>query len=72
MQNMKNLAEVIGSKEIDEHIVPPLIELQNDKNWRVKLAVIEFIPLLTEFVDKDVFTNKIEPVVLNWLSDSVF
>ena len=40
---------------MDIHIVPVLIELANDKNWRVKLAVLEFIPFLSEMIDKDIF-----------------
>jgi serine/threonine-protein phosphatase 2A regulatory subunit A len=55
MQNMKSLAEVIGSDEVDTHIVPAIIQIANDKIWRVKLAIIEFIPLLAEFLDINVF-----------------
>lgn len=72
MHNMKSLAEVIGSIEMDTHIVPVLIELGNDKNWRVKLAVLEFIPFLSEMIDKDVFKNRLESVVFGWLTDPVF
>lgn len=69
---MKNLAAVIGSDEIDKHIIPAIIEMSNDKNWRVKLAIIEFIPLLCELIDKDIFKQKLESVVLGWLADNVF
>jgi serine/threonine-protein phosphatase 2A regulatory subunit A len=72
MQNMKNLAAVIGSDEIEKHIIPPILEMSNDKNWRVKLAIIEFIPLLCELIDKEVFKQKLEGVVLGWLADNVF
>ncbi len=50
MQNMKKLAEVIGDKEFDEKIIPAILELSNDKIWRVRLAVVEFIPLLADFI----------------------
>jgi len=37
---MKTLAEIIGDQEFDNHIIPGIIQLSNDKIWRVKLAVI--------------------------------
>jgi len=40
MQNMKCLAQEIGSAEVDAHIIPAIISLANDKIWRVKLAMI--------------------------------
>jgi serine/threonine-protein phosphatase 2A regulatory subunit A len=47
---MKILAEVIGDQEFDNHILPAIIHLSNDKMWRVKLAVIQFIPLLADII----------------------
>jgi serine/threonine-protein phosphatase 2A regulatory subunit A len=72
MQNMKSLAEAIGDKEFDEKIIPSIIGLANDKLWRVKLAVIQFIPSLAEFMNKALFKERLEPVVLSWLADPVF
>lgn len=40
MEGMKSLADVIGDEEVDNSIIPVLIELSNDKIWRVKLAII--------------------------------
>ena len=64
MQNMKNLSHIIGSEEVDNHIIPAIVALSNDKIWRVKLAIIEFIPMLSEFIDKEVFENKMIPLVM--------
>jgi 5,10-methylenetetrahydrofolate reductase len=52
MQHMKTLAEIIGEKDFDTHIIPGIITISNDKIWRVKLAVIQFIPTLAEFIPK--------------------
>jgi hypothetical protein len=38
----------------------------------VKLAVIQFIPLLAEFIPPQMFKERLESVVLGWLSDPVF
>ena len=72
IKSMKGLAEVIGSAEINEHIIPALTELSSDKNWRVKLAALEFVPVLCQLPDKNIFQTKLEEVVLGWLSDPVF
>ena len=72
MSNMSHLAQVIGSSEIDNNVIPALIQLQNDKNWRVKYAIIQFVPTLVDFIDRDIFQNKLEDLVLGWLSDPVF
>ena len=50
MQHMKALAEVIGDQEFDKEVIPAIISLNNDKIWRVKLAVIQFIPQLADFI----------------------
>ena len=67
MQNMKNLAYVVGSEEVDISIIPAIVALSADKIWRVKLAIIEFMPLLSEFIDKDIFESKMIPLILIWL-----
>ena len=72
MANLKVLVGVIGNEEFDAHIIPSLIALSQDKMWRVKLALIQFIPQLTEFVDKDLFRNKLEGVMMGFLQDSVY
>lgn len=69
---MKNLAAVIGNEGIGTHIIPSLIELSNDKNWRVKLSVIEFVPQLCDFLDKNTFKDMLEPIVFTWMTDPVF
>lgn len=69
---MKALAEVIGDQEFDKQVIPAIIGLNNDKIWRVKLAVIQFIPLLADFIPQQLFKERLEPTVVGWLSDPVF
>ena len=63
---------MIGSAEVEAQIVPAVLALAADKTWRVKLAIIDFIPLLAEILGKDIFKNKLESAVLGWLSDPVY
>lgn len=55
MQHLRTLTEVIGTQEFDTHIIPQLVALSTDKIWRVKLALIQFMPTLAEFLDKALF-----------------
>lgn len=46
MQHLRTLTEVIGHADFDRHIIPQLILLASDKIWRVKLALVNFMPQL--------------------------
>jgi serine/threonine-protein phosphatase 2A regulatory subunit A len=72
MAHLKVLTEVIGTEEFDRHIIPQLILLATDKIWRVKLALIKFMPQLALFLDPTLFKDRLEPVMLGLLSDPVF
>ena len=72
MQHLRTLTEVIGHDEFDRQIIPHLTQLANDKIWRVKLALINFMPELAEFLDASLFKDRLESVILNLMSDSVF
>ena len=39
--------KVIGSSHLSQSILPAIIELAIDGKWRVRLAIIEFIPHLS-------------------------
>jgi serine/threonine-protein phosphatase 2A regulatory subunit A len=72
MSHLRTLTEVIGTEEFDKQIIPHLVALASDKIWRVKLALINFIPKLAEFIDKQLFKERLESVVLGLMSDTVF
>lgn len=72
MSNLRTLSEVIGEEEFDKQILPHVIALSTDKIWRVKLALIQFIPQLAGFLDKNLFKERLEPVVLTLMADTVF
>jgi len=37
---------VIGVKQLSQSILPAIVELAEDQKWRVRLAIIEYMPLL--------------------------
>ena len=40
-KRLEYLNEVIGIEDLEQSIIPSLTELSQDKNWRIKLSVVE-------------------------------
>lgn len=40
------MLQVIGVKQLSQSILPAIVELAEDSKWRVRLAIIEYMPLL--------------------------
>ena len=72
MQHLRTLTEVIGQDEFDRNIIPQLTQLSTDKIWRVKLALINFMPELAQFLDTALFKDRLESVIMGLMSDTVF
>jgi len=52
--------------------VPALKDLSEDKNWRIKLSVVEQYPALAKQLGEQFFTEKLVQICLNWLNDNVY
>jgi serine/threonine-protein phosphatase 2A regulatory subunit A len=37
---------VIGVQQLSQSLLPAIVELAEDSKWRVRLAIIEYMPLL--------------------------
>src|SRR5690349_8432962 len=40
--------QVIGVEMLSQSLLPAIVELAEDRQWRVRLAIIEYIPLLAD------------------------
>lgn len=38
--------EVIGASQLSQSLLPSIVELAEDGKWRVRLAIVDFMPLL--------------------------
>lgn len=43
---MSHFILVIGIHELSQSLLPAIMELAEDSKWRVRLAIIEYMPLL--------------------------
>lgn len=46
ISNLDCVNEVIGIKQLSQSLLPAIVELAEDTKWRVRLAIIEYMPLL--------------------------
>lgn len=63
--------QVIGIDLLSQSLLPAIVELAEDKHWRVRLALIEYIPLLSSQLGVDFFDDKLGALCMQWLEDKV-
>jgi serine/threonine-protein phosphatase 2A regulatory subunit A len=63
---------VIGIDLLSESLLPAIVELAEDKAWRVRQAIIEYIPLLATQLGKPFFDEQLGNLCMSWLGDSVY
>lgn len=65
-------AVVIGIELLSQSLLPAIVQLAEDKQWRVRLAIIEYIPLLASQLGVEFFDEKLSTLCMSWLGDTVF
>lgn len=63
---------MIGIDLLSQSLFPAIVQLAEDKQWRVRLAIIEYIPLLASQLGVDFFNEKLSNLCMSWLGDTVF
>jgi hypothetical protein len=66
-----SFVQVIGIDLLSQSLLPAIVELAEDKHWRVRLAIIEYIPLLASQLGVDFFDDKLGTLCMQWLGDQV-
>ena len=72
IQNLEPLIRVLAPGPINEKLIPALTNLAQDKIWRIRLAAVQFFPKLSGYIEKETFSQKIEPTLLSMIVDPVF
>ena len=62
---------MIGIDLLSKSLLPAIVELAEDRHWRVRLAIIEYIPLLALQLGVSFFDDKLRALCMNWLEDQV-
>lgn len=68
---VKPFPQVIGIDLLSQSLLPAIVELAEDRHWRVRLAIIEYIPLLASQLGVGFFDDKLGALCMQWLQDKV-
>ena len=63
---------VIGIELLSQSLLTAIVQLAEDKQWRVRLAIIEYIPLLASQLGMKFFDEKLGGLCMSWLGDPVY
>ena len=69
ISNLDCVNEVIGIKQLSQSLLPAIVELAEDTKWRVRLAIIEYMPLLAGQLGVEFFDEKLNALCMTWLVD---
>ena len=72
INNLSELNKVIEINNIIESIMPSIKEISANKSWRVRIQIMEIIPVLAKLFNQQIFMNHIFPICITSLTDSVF
>lgn len=64
--------QVIGIELLSQSLLPAIVHLAEDRQWRIRLAIIEYIPLLAAQLGREYFEEQLSSLCMSWLSDNVF
>lgn len=72
--HLEKFSFIMSVDKLSSELLPAIVDLAMDKNWRVRLAIIERIPLLARQLGKDFFgeSSKLGELCISWLGDCVF
>uniref|UniRef100_A0A7N8X0C9 Protein phosphatase 2, regulatory subunit A, beta b n=1 Tax=Mastacembelus armatus TaxID=205130 RepID=A0A7N8X0C9_9TELE len=72
ISNLDCVNEVIGIRQLSQSLLPAIVELAEDAKWRVRLAIIEYMPLLAGQLGVEFFDEKLNALCMAWLIDHVY
>lgn len=66
ISNLDCVNEVIGIRQLSQSLLPAIVELAEDAKWRVRLAIIEYMPLLAgQLVSQEELKQRVLKCVSN-------
>ena len=72
IKNLDKLNEVVNIDNFVQGIIPSLVEISDNNNWRVRAQVEETVPVFARIVNRKLFLDSIMPICIKWLTDPVY
>lgn len=68
---VEQVNQVIGIDLLGQSLMPAIENLADDSHWRVRLAIINYIPLLATQLGAESFQRQLGQQCMRWLEDQV-
>lgn len=74
ISRLEKVSFIMSSEKLSRELLPAVVDLAEDKNWRVRLATMHHIPLLASQLGRDFFEEnaKLGDLCISWLGDCVY
>jgi len=72
LTHLNNVVRVMGIEALSQTLLPELVALAKHPQWRIRLAIIELIPVIASELDLKYFDTKLGELCVSWLHDTVF
>jgi len=70
--NLDQLLPVVGLGKLSENVIPAIKELGENKSWRIRQCVLEYIPSLSNQLTLEYFSQNLCGLCFGWLTDTVY
>lgn len=66
------IVSVVGIEHLSAALLPAVVALTEDPQWRVRQTIIDYIPDLASHLGQAFFADRLAPLALSALGDAVF
>lgn len=63
---------MVGVESLSQSLLPAIMELSEDNQWRVRLQIIEYTPVVAKQLGEQMFDEKLFELCISWLRDKVY
>lgn len=71
LRSVAPLVETLGAEACDVHLMPEVLKMADDTQWRVRLSVVETMPVYARHLGMDLFNTRLKDIQARALADSV-
>ena len=71
ISNLDAMSSVVSVDLLSQSLLPAIVDLAEDGKWRVRLAIIDLIPVLAKYLGQEYFGEKLSALCMSWLDDGV-
>lgn len=72
LKKMDKLHEVVKIDSLVQGIIPSLVEISDNSDWRIRNEIAETLPVFARIVSRKLFLDNFMPLYMKWLTDPVY